>query len=313
MSLTGAFVIAAICLARLALKKIPKMVSYCLWAVAGFRLIVPVSIESVFSLIPFNTQAIPTDIVTQPIAEAMVGGNPLQIWITIGLAVWLTGVAVMLAYGAASYLRLKRKLKSAICIEANIYETNMIKTTFVLGLFVPKIYLPVDLTKQERDYILLHEQIHISRRDNIVKFAACLILCIHWFNPLVWLAFRLMGMDMEMSCDERVLKELGEETKKGYSMALLSLATERRIIGGTLLAFGGSSIHTRISNILNLKKQSRTAIAVLMALVLVFGAGLSVNSVSVSVISPYPAQYDVGEETDAVNVVFERWQCCDES
>lgn len=297
MSMTGAFVIAAICLARLPLKKAPKIVSYCLWAVVGFRLVFPFSIESVFSLIPFKAQTIPPDIAMQPIpridsgiafvnnavssilpaATPTASVNPLQIWTTIGSFVWLVGGAVMLVYGIVSFVILKRKMREAAHIEANIYEAENIKSPFVLGIFNPKIYLPIGLSGQERSYILLHEQTHIRRRDHIVKFAAYFILCLHWFNPLVWAAFLLMGVDMEMSCDERVLKEMGGEMKKDYSLSLLSLATERRIIGGSPLAFGEGGVKGRIKNVLNFKKPSRVIIIVSVALVTVLSMGFAVN------------------------------------
>jgi len=297
MSLTGAFVIAAICLARLPLKKAPKIISYCLWAVAGFRLVFPFSIESILSLIPFNAQPIPTDIAFQPVPRidsgipfmnnavsgvlpAPVLGdsvNPLQIWTAIGAYVWLAGITVMVAYGVISYFVLKHKMRNAACVEANIYEANNIKSPFVLGFFSPKIYLPFGLSEKERGYILLHEQTHIRRRDHIVKFMAYFVLCLHWFNPLAWVAFLLMGVDMEMSCDERVLKEMGGETKKDYSLSLLSLATERRLIGNSPLAFGEGSVKGRIKNVLNFKKPSRIIIAAAMALVLVLSVGFALN------------------------------------
>lgn len=297
MSLTGAFVIATICLARLPLKKAPKIISYCLWLVAGFRLVFPFSIESVFSLVPFKAQTIPTDIAAQtepridsgipfvnnavssilPAATPTASVNPLQIWTTIGALVWFVGVAVMLIYGVVSFVVLKRKMREAVHIKANIYETGNIKSPFVLGVFKPKIYLPIGLSGQERSYILLHEQTHIRRRDHIVKFAAYFILCLHWFNPLVWTAFLLMGVDMELSCDERVLKETGSEIKKDYSLSLLTLATEQRIIGGSPLAFGEGSVKGRIKNVLNFKKPSRVIIVAAVALVAVLSVGFAVN------------------------------------
>ena len=297
MSLTGAFVIAAICLARLPLKKAPRISSYCLWAVAGFRLVFPFSIESAFSLIPFKAQTIPPDIAMQsipsidsgipfvnnavssilPSATPTASVNPLHIWTTIGAFGWLIGVAVMVIYGVASFVILKRKMGKAAHIEANIYEAENTKSPFVLGAFKPKIYLPIGLSGQERSYILLHEQTHIRRCDHIVKFAAYYILCLHWFNPLAWVAFLLMGVDMELSCDERVLKQMGGEIKKDYSLSLLSLATERRIIGGSPLAFGEGGVKGRIKNVLNFKKPSRAIVVVSVALVVVLSVGFAVN------------------------------------
>lgn len=283
MSLSGAFVIAVICLTRILLKKAPKIISYCLWAVAGFRLVFPFSIESIFSLIPFKAQPIPLDIEMQTvpridsgitIVDNIISGslpaplpaasiNPLQIWTAIGAYIWLTGAAVMLIYGVVSYLILKQKMQNAVYIEANIHEAENIKSPFVLGIFMPKIYLPLGLSEQERRYILLHEQTHIKRRDHIVKFAGYFILCMHWFNPFAWIAFILMGVDMEMSCDECVLKEMGVQTKRDYSMTLVSLATEPSIISGSPLAFSEGCLKERVKNVLNYKKSSR--IIVIMA------------------------------------------------
>ncbi|MDR1736565.1 MAG: M56 family metallopeptidase [Oscillospiraceae bacterium] len=305
MSITGAFVIAAICLARLPLRKAPKVISYCLWAVAGFRLAFPFSIESVLSLIPFKAQPIPTDIATAyapriesgipfvnnapggllPAAEPAASANPLQIWAAVGAYVWLIGALALLGYGAASYILLKRKMRASVCAQANIYKAENIKSPFVLGIFRPKIYLPSGLDAQECRYIILHEQTHIRRRDHIVKFFAYFILCLHWFNPLAWAAFWLMGADMEMSCDERVLKTMGGEMKKEYSLSLLSLATQRRAVGGARaafapLAFGEGGIKGRVKNVLNFKKASRLIVllAILLAAALSVGFALSRGS-----------------------------------
>lgn len=165
MSLTGSFVIAAVCLARLPLKKAPKIISYCLWAVAGFRLVFPFSIESVFSLLPFKAQIIPPDIAMQavpridsgiemvnnvvsqslPAPAPWASANPLQIWTAVGSCLWMIGVAAMLLYGVMSYILLKHKMKHSLYIEANIYEAENIQSPFLLGIFAPRIYLPTGL------------------------------------------------------------------------------------------------------------------------------------------------------------------------
>lgn len=290
MSLTGAFVIAAICLARLPLKRAPKIISYCLWAVAGFRLVFPVTIESAFSLMPFSAQPIPLDIAMQtvprigsiflPAPAPLASVNPLQVWTFIGTYVWLIVAAVMLIYGVVSYLILKRSMCGANHIDGNIYEADNVQSPFVLGVLKPRIYLPLGLSEQEKRYIILHEQTHLRRYDHVIKFAAYFVLCLHWFNPLVWVAFRRLGVDMEMSCDERVLKELGGEIKKDYSLSLLSLATQRRTIGGSPLAFGENSIKERVKNVLNLKKPSRMIIVLAIALAVVLSVGFAVNRVA---------------------------------
>ena len=175
---------------------------------------------------------------------------------------WLAGMALLLAYSAVSMLRLRRRLVGAVLLADNIYLADHIPSPFVMGLFRPKIYLPSTLKETERGYILRHEQYHIRRRDYLVKFLAFLALCVHWFNPLVWVAFVLAGKDMEMSCDEAVVKELGEDIRADYSASLLSLATGHRIVAGMPLAFGEGDTGGRIRNLLKWKRPRPWAIAV---------------------------------------------------
>jgi len=214
-----------------------------------------------------------------PAAAPTASVNPLQVWIPLAAYVWIAGAVLMSVYGIVSYLRLKQKMKAAGCIEANIYELNSIQSPFVLGVFKPKIYIPTGLSEQDREYIITHEQTHIKRLDHLVKFAAYFILCLHWFNPLAWAAFVLMGIDMEMSCDERVLKELGISTKKGYSLSLLSMAGNRRLINGSPLAFSEGGLKTRIKNVLNFKKPSRIIALTAVILAVILSVGFALNRV----------------------------------
>ena len=175
---------------------------------------------------------------------------------------WLTGMALLLLYSVISLLRLRRRLVGAVRLEDNIYLADYIPSPFVMGLFRPKIYLPSTLTETERGYILRHEQYHLRRRDHVVKLLSFLALCVHWFNPLMWAAFILAGKDMEMSCDEAVVRELGEDIRADYSASLLSLATGRRIVAGMPLAFGEGDTGSRIRNLLNWKRPQPWIIAV---------------------------------------------------
>lgn len=315
MSLTASYVIAVILLARFFLKIAPKIVSYALWSVAGIRLAFPISFESVFSLIPFKSDPVPPDIAVQaipridsgitivddtvsrvlPDAMPAVSVNPMQTIVAAGIAVWLIGIAAMLIYSVVSINLLKRQLRGAVLSERNIYETGNLKTPFVLGFIHPKIYIPSGLSLEEKSYIIRHEQMHIKRFDHIVKLAAFLILCLHWFNPLVWLAFVLMSADMEMSCDERVIKDMGGEIKKAYSASLLSMATGQRIINGSPLAFGEGNIRGRIKNVLNFKKPAPWIIIPSILLVAALCIGLSANKAdySDSDITNFPSyEYD---------------------
>lgn len=170
-----------------------------------------------------------------PAAPVGASANPMRIILGIAAALWLIGVLVLLAYSLVSTLRLCAEVRCATPLRENIYEIPTISTPFVFGLIHPRIYLPAGLTEAQQRYILLHEQTHIHRGDHLLKALAFLAVCIHWFNPLVWLAFFQSSKDMELSCDEKVLDRLGSEVKKEYSASLLSLSAPRHIVGGTPL------------------------------------------------------------------------------
>ncbi len=297
MSKIASVVILIVLLARLLLKRAPKIVSYALWAVVLFRLLCPISLEAPVSIVPDVT---PTSqnysLAEEPISPAEAGlaayravgdalngglgiqhiqtmeadenGNSLyvssdwqDVWILFGQYVWLTGIAAMLLYSAASCLKIHKKLKVAIALRDNIYIADDIQSPFVIGLIRPRIYLPCGLGEKEQAYIILHERRHLKRLDHIFKALAFLALCIHWFNPLAWLAFVLAGRDMEMSCDEAVIREMGEGVRADYSASLLALATGRRMIGTPPLAFGEGDTRGRIRNLSKWKKPALWAVA----------------------------------------------------
>lgn len=301
MSLTASYVILVVLVARLFLSKAPKIFSYGLWSIVLFRLLCPFSFSSVISFLALfkvkTTQPIPanigymaklevnlgSDLVNNvvnsslPAATPMASVNPMQIIIHILTIIWLIGLAGLLLYSLLSYLGLKRKVCTAMLVSGNIYESEQINSPFVLGIIKPKIYLPVLLSENERSYILLHEQIHIRRLDYLVKFLAFFAVCLHWFNPLAWLSFKLLTSDMEMACDERVLKELGTQIKKDYSTSLLALAVDKKMLAGSPLAFGESNAHWRIKNVLNYKKPTFWVVSVALVAVLILGIGLLAN------------------------------------
>jgi len=308
MSLTASYVILCVMVVRLLLKKAPKVISYALWAVVAFRLVIPFSFESMFSILPSRTNTVPVrheviyyqssqtdsgqdvgDSLADSFANVLRSDkssivsnvkesiNPLENFIETGTYIWLLGIMALLVYNLASFLKLKRQLKSAQLIDKNIYEAKNLKTPFVMGIIKPKIYLPAGLDDTERSYILIHEQTHINRKDYIIKILAFLISSVHWFNPLVWLAFVLMSTDMELSCDEKVLKIMGENIKKPYANSLLSLATERHILNGGALAFGEGNIKRRIKNVLNYRKFPLWVIIVSVIIVIAAGIALATN------------------------------------
>lgn len=290
MTLTGSVVIALVLLFRLALRRAPKVFSYALWLTVLFRLLCPVSLSAGVSLLglldapvtevaPFATAVdyIPPDVVHAPepavtlplpglgeaITEQLPQGaeqtvaDPLEAPVAIATQIWLTGMCGLAGYGAVSLLRLRRRLAGAVPMERGVYLADHISTPFVIGLFRPRIYLPSALPERERAYILLHERHHIRRLDHVVKLIAFGALCVHWFNPFVWLAFALLGRDMEMSCDEAVLKKSGEGVRADYAASLLRLATGRRTIAGTPLAFGEGDTGSRVRNVLRWRRPRR--------------------------------------------------------
>ncbi len=287
MSLTAGIAICLVLFLRLLLKMAPKVISYALWGVVLFRLLCPVSIESGFSLYTFfdvpteNSgtmtsviQYVPENIVhmenpsvTLPVPGAgnvinnalpqgreQLVADPLEAPMSFTTYIWMIGVLVMMICSFVSYIRLRRTLLVSVKLRDNIYLADDIASPFVMGLTRPEIYLPSSLSEKERDYIILHEQHHIRRGDHIVKLLSFAALCLHWFNPLVWAAFIYSGRDMEMSCDEAVLQKLGEEIRVDYTTSLIRLATGRRMIAGTPLAFGEGDTMGRVKNIARWKK-----------------------------------------------------------
>ena len=304
MSYTASFVILFVLAARLFLKPAPKVYSYALWGVVLFRLVCPVSVQSSVSLLPNNPTPFTQQLLSSPSPQLQTGFEGMDQLLNQALSdtqvlpeagavssrlqavqmLWLAGMAVLLIHGLVSFVRLRRQLRDATPEKGNLYRTERFSTPFVLGIWRPRIYLPASLEGKEKAYILLHEQIHIRRGDHIFKLPAFLVLCIHWFNPLVWAAFFLWEMDMEMSCDEAAIKVLGYGAKKRYSFSLLHMATGRRIIGGTPLAFGEGNPKKRIQNILRYRAPGFWAAVVAVLAVAALGIGLAVN---LPVTAPY--------------------------
>lgn len=219
--------------------------------------------------IPPNVSA-PAPMVSAPVAEPPVTEEPAPFpWETVLTAVWAVGVAAMLTYGLGSYLSIRRKLRFAIRSREGFWEDPHLRSPFILGLVRPKIYLPCHMTPYARRFILCHEQAHIRRGDHIVKPICWLALAIHWFNPLAWAAFLLLSRDIEVACDEKVLRELGQEVKADYSATLLALATNGRFPAPTPLSFGEGDAKTRIKSVLNFKKPALwvTVAAIVVAIV----------------------------------------------
>lgn len=297
MSITGSIVIAVVLLARLFLKRAPKIYSYALWAVVLFRLLCPLSITaglSVLKPLPVTTTPGISAVSYQSVAQAVQENTPAPIRqqvvpaqtaqtdmkpspMQIAAYIWLAGASVMAACSVAQYLILRRRLAEAVPLQGEIYLTDRISSPFVMGIFHPRIYLPSSTPMEERRFIVAHERHHIRRGDPVWKLLGYAALCLHWFNPLVWLAFCLAGKDMEMSCDEAVIKRLGEHIRADYSQALLRLATHKRIVSGMPLAFGEGDTKGRVRNMAKWKKPKVWVSALCAALCLVILAACALN------------------------------------
>lgn len=276
MSISAGWLVLAVLLLRLILQKAPKWVNGLLWGIVAVRLTCPFTIESVLSLIP-SAETIPSDIGLSP-TPAISSGisslnsavnpvlsqisapapgdsiNPMQVAIFVGTALWLLGVAVMLLYAAVSYLRLRNRLTTAVQYQGNIYQSENVPAPFVLGIVKPRIYLPFHMDGSTIDHVVCHERTHILRKDHWWKPLGFLLLAIHWFNPLMWLAYILLCRDIELACDEKVIKVLDPQQRADYSQALLSCSIRRRTIAACPLAFGEVGVKARIKSVLHYKK-----------------------------------------------------------
>jgi len=276
MSISASWLVLAGLILRFVLKKAPKWINVLLWGIVAIRLICPFSFESTLSLIP-SAETIPLNIgmdttptinsgisainnavnpiISQsntPMAGASV--NLLQITIGIYEYIWIFGMIALALYTAISYWRLRRKVDTAVRYKDNIFQSENVSFPFVLGIIKPRIYLPFKMNGQYLEYVVAHEQAHICRKDHWWKPLGFLSLMIHWFNPLMWLAYVLLCRDIELACDEKVIKELGNEQRGDYTQALVACSVNRRMIAACPLTFGEVGVKERVKSVMNYKK-----------------------------------------------------------
>ena len=292
LSISASWLILAVLVLRVVLKKAPKWVMPLLWGVVALRLVCLFSIESALSLIP-SAETIPSEIVTEtrePVlyeqatldivtnptlpsaAEVPVGVSRQQAQVDFNIysVLWLAGMAALLVHALVSAGKLKRKLATAILLRDNIYESEFVDSPFVFGVVKPNIYLPMHMDEGTAAYVIAHERAHLARRDHWWKVLGYLVLALHWFNPLVWVAYILFCRDIELACDERVVKGLDGAARADYSQALLSCAAPKRAVAACPLAFGEGNIKTRVKSALHYKKPAFwVAAAAVLAVVIV--------------------------------------------
>ena len=276
MSISAGWLVLAVLALRLLLKKAPKWVNVLLWGIVAIRLICPFSIESALSLIP-SAETISPEIMMDPTPTVITGipalnsalnpvisdsfapdpgdsANPLQIWIQVLSVVWAVGVAGMLAYALISYLRLKKRVSTAFPIGKNIRQSEFVDSPFVLGVIRPVIYLPFRMDSADMEPVIAHELTHIRRKDHWWKPLGYALLAVHWFNPLMWVAYILLCRDIELACDEKVIAELDNESRANYTQALVACSVNRRAIAACPLAFGEVGVKERVKSIMNYRK-----------------------------------------------------------
>ena len=276
MSISASYIVLAVLLLRLLLRKAPKWVSVLLWGIVAVRLVCPFSVESVLSLIP-SAEVVSPDIMTDhtptvntgiPILNSTVNpiigeslspapgdsANPLQIWIPVLATIWVVGVLALLCYALISYARIRRKIGTAVLYKDNIYQSENVASPFVLGIFKPRIYLPFHISEKNMPHVIAHEQAHLCRKDHFFKPLGFLLLSLHWFNPLLWLGYLLLCRDIELACDEKVIGALDQEARASYSEALLTFSVSRRAVAACPLAFGEVGVKERVKSVLTYKK-----------------------------------------------------------
>ncbi len=276
MSIAASWLILAAALLRFVLKKAPKWIIVLLWGIVALRLVVPFSFESALSLIPsaetfnahniqYETPAISSGIpavnhaVNPILGETFASNpaasvNPLYVWTFIASVIWLVGIAAMLLYAVVTYVQVHRSVAERAPYEGNIFLCDQVKSPFILGLIRPRIYLPSSMDAMAMEPVIAHEKAHLARHDHWWKPMGFLILAVHWFNPLCWIAYVLLCRDIELACDEKVIQQMDLDGKKQYSTALLECSAQRRLVTICPLAFGEVGVKERVKNVLHYKK-----------------------------------------------------------
>ena len=301
MSINAGWIVLAVLIIRLLLKKAPKWITVLLWGVVALRLLIPFSFESFLSLLPSKevistsapavTQNVATEVmpnidtgvslidypVNEFLGESFSANNSnsenfIDV-VTIIAIVWLVGIAVMLVYSVISYIKLRKKVVISLCKEKNVYYCDNINTPFILGILKPKIYIPSSMDETDIDYVLSHEEAHIKRKDYLWKPLGFLLLSVHWFNPLLWVAYGAFCRDIELATDEKAIKNMKREEKIAYSNVLVNCSINQKIISANPLSFGEISVKDRIKNIVSYKKPTVWVMILIIIVCSVFTVG----------------------------------------
>ncbi len=319
ISITASYIILAVILVRFLFPKIPRKFICILWAIAGIRLVLPFSIESIFSLIP-SAETVPPDIVMShsptiqsgiPMVNSVVNPvisnafapdvaasvNPLQILTAVAWNVWIVGAAALLIYGIVSYFRVKKTVSDAVLLNDNIWQSEKVVSPFILGVIKPKIYIPYGMDGEVQGHVIAHENAHLKRRDHWIKPLGFLLLAVYWFNPLIWIAYILLCKDIERACDEKVISQMNEEARKDYASALLECAVNRRRIAACPLAFGETGLKERVKGVMNYKKPAFWVVVIAVIACIVAAVCFLTNPKSSTEYTELGYRLNITEET----------------
>lgn len=313
MSTTAGVAALFVLLFRLLFRKAPRKYCCILWMLVGLRLVCPITVDSTMSLI-LSAEPIPSKIIESRYMWVETGIPRVDIPVNIYLSnnyyegvtvpvnykiqilnllawIWLAGVAGMLLYSGLSYLLLRRRLRTSVRLEKNLWQSENVKSPFILGIFRPRIYLPFSLKEPQLTYVLAHEQAHLKRGDHLVKPLGFLLLSVYWFNPVIWLAFYLLCRDLEQACDERAIRNMSDSEKKEYAESLFHLSVKNHSISACPVAFGEVDVKKRIEFVLRYQRPAPWT-AVLAALgCIVAGVCLLTNHRELSASELYPDSF----------------------
>ncbi len=279
LSIYASVLVAAVLLLRLVSRRSPKWVICLIWALVGIRLVVPFSIQSSFSLLPqsepVSSTALFKTVSMSQAQEGIVSSGAASVTeasrsgsssvFHILSYIWLFGVILMLLYGVISYIVLRKTLRTATLYDDGIRQSEKVDSPFVLGFLRPTIYIPYTLFGKDLEYVLSHEKTHIRRKDHLWKPAGFLLLSVYWFNPAIWLAYAALSKDIELACDETVIRSLDKDERKNYSRALLNLSIRQKLITACPVAFGKTAVRNRVDHVMNYKKPALWSVVITIA------------------------------------------------
>lgn len=284
MSISAGWIVLAVTVLRLILKKAPAWIHVALWAIVAVRLMVPFTVQSTWSLLP-SSETFPERVISGPEFDVQTGITPVDEQINRYLdaryfegvtvqadngsrimsvlsVIWIIGILILTVYAAVSCRSLKRKVETAVRYRDNIFQSEKVNSPFVFGILRTRIYLPFQTDEKDLPYIIAHEQAHIQRKDHLWKALGFLLLIIYWFHPLMWLAYRMMCRDIELACDQKVIGKLGNKQRADYTQALLHCSIDRKRTAAGLAGFGETGVRERVKSVLNYRKPTGWLVAV---------------------------------------------------